>query len=107
MHNPDGAHGAPTALVAEVEGREKLITFGSGADAVTLVVPRKWQRFKFLRRINAGDIIGALEAVFGPEQVERLDEIDIDPDEFSAVLESLGESLGGTSGGNSQASPTS
>ncbi|MFI0481744.1 hypothetical protein [Actinomadura sp. 9N215] len=96
-----------TSLAEEAERRETRVTFGDGPDAITLVVPRRWQRFKFLRRINSGDIIGALESVFGVEQVERLDEIDIDEKEFSDVLETLAEALGGTSAGNSSASPTS
>lgn len=96
-----------TALAAEAERREMRVTFGTGPDTVTLTVPRKWQRFKFLRRINSGDVIGALESVFGVEAVEALDEIEIDEHEFNDVLEKLAEALGGTSMGNSQSSPAS
>lgn len=104
MTNPNTA---ATSLAREAESRGTRITFGTGPDTVTLTVPRKWQRFKFLRRINSGDVIGALESVFGVEAVESLDEIEIDEHEFSEVLETLAEALGGTSAGNSQASPNS
>lgn len=60
-------------------------------------VPRKFKRFKFARRANQGDYFGALEVVFGGSSVlEPLEEWSMDAEEFQALMEALGEALGGT-----------
>lgn len=87
-------------VVNEAANAAQTVTFGSGDDAVTLIVPKKWKRFKLLRAINSGDILGALEAAFGAEQVALLDDVDVDESEFLTALESLALALGGTSQGN-------
>ncbi|MBT2213457.1 hypothetical protein [Actinomadura sp. NEAU-AAG7] len=94
-------------LTHEAENRATVVTIGDGPDAVTLTVPRKWQRFRFLRRINSGDVIGALESVFGAEAVEALDDIEIDDVQFDEILETLAGALSGTTAKNSVASPNS
>jgi hypothetical protein len=63
-------------------------------------IPRKFKRFKFARRAAAGDYMGALEIVFGdPEVLAPLEDWDLDSEEFQAIMEALGEAVGGT--GNS------
>lgn len=63
-------------------------------------VPRKFKRFKFARRANQGDYFGALEVVFGGSSVlEPLEEWSMDAEEFQALMEALGEAVGGA--GNS------
>lgn len=66
----------------------------------SVVVPRKFKRFKFARRANSGDYMGALEVVFGdPEVLAPLEDWNLDAEEFQAIMEALGEAVGGT--GNS------
>jgi hypothetical protein len=89
------------AIVAEAEGGPREVHFGDEDDGVTLVIPRKWKRFKFMRAINRGDVTTALEAVFGAEAVVPLDEIDVTEEQFTAALEKIAESLGGVEVGNS------
>lgn len=86
---------------AEVDDAPRRVTFGAGEEAVTLDIPRKWKRFKFMRRLNSGDMVGALECVFGVEAVEQLDELDLTEDEFTDSLEVIAKALGGVSMGNS------
>lgn len=108
---------AAEAAEAEATGRRKTVTFGDGDDAITLEIPRKWKRFKFLRALGRGDIGAALEAIWQPIPDEKgelqthpsvlaLEEVDIDEDDFKIVLEALGEALGGTDAGNSSRSQT-
>lgn len=87
-------------LANEVEATRKTVTIGAGDNAVTLTVPEKWKRFKYLRCINSGDTVGALEAAFGPEQVVLLEDIDVDRNEFDSILDKLVQALSGTSVGN-------
>lgn len=66
---------------------------------LTLVIPRKFKRFKFARKAGAGDFIGALEVVFGAEALEPLEDMDMDAEEWEKFMTELGEAIGGT--GNS------
>lgn len=87
------------ALETEITGNLTVV-FGSDDDAVVLTVPAKWKRFKFIRALQSGDIIAALEAAFGAEQVAKLDDLDLDESDFVASIEKLAEVLGGTTAGN-------
>lgn len=120
------------AAEAEALGNTpRTITFGEGDDAVTLHVPRKWKRFKFMRALTRGDIGAALEAIWPPSpvldeqgrhqrdvagnlmyddhpQLVLLEEADVTEEEFNAVLEKLGAAVSsGVEAGNSTTSPTS
>lgn len=88
------------AIATEVAGKVRTVTFGSGDDALVLDIPRKWKRFKFMRAINSGDLMGALEAVFGLDRLAEIEDIDVDEDEFGQALEVLGKALGGEDLGN-------
>lgn len=92
---------AAEAAANEVDDGPRTVTFGTGEKAVTLDIPRKWKRFKFMRRVNAGDIIGALEVVFGEECVEQLDDLDVTEQEFTDAIETVAKALGGVTVGNS------
>lgn len=89
------------AIVAESEGAPQEVLFGDPEDGIRLVIPRKWKRFKFMRAVARGDMIAALEAVFGAEAIEPLDELDVTEEQFTAVLEQIAASLGGVEVGNS------
>lgn len=84
------------AVEDEAAGTDRTFQVGD----VTLNVPRKWKRMKFLRLLNSGDMWGAMTVVFGAEQVAQLDDVELDADEFQNLAERLGEVLGGTSAGN-------
>lgn len=88
----------PAAEAAEAEANGSRRTFQIGD--VVLDVPRKWKRMKFLRLLNSGDLWGAMAIVFGEEQVELLEDIELDGEEFQGIAERLGEILGGTTSGN-------
>lgn len=92
---------AEQAATEAVDGSPRSVTFGQGKDAITLNIPRKWKRFKFMRRLNSGDMVGALEVVFGEERVEMLDELEITEEEFTDALETIAQALGGVKVGNS------
>ncbi len=98
-------------LDGEVQDLRPTVTFGSGEDAVTVELPRKWKRLKLLKAMKYTDIWGALEAIWPPvdgEQnpvLDQLEEADLDDDDLVAGIEQLGQALGGTSSGNSSASP--
>lgn len=65
-----------------------------------LVIPKKYKRFKFARKLASGDVMSALELVFGVEAVSDLEDLEMDDDEFDLFMERLGEALGGTSAKN-------
>lgn len=121
MSTPSKAKTAVEAAAAEGSGATRTITFGSGDDAVTVELPRKWKRFKFMRAMARGDIAGCLDSIWPPTRekdpitgqmvdkphpvVEQIEDIDVDDEDFNAAFERLGEALGGTSAGNSNSSP--
>ena len=57
---------AVQAAADEGEGRPRTLTFGQGEDAVTVEVPRKWKRFKFMRAMARGDVAGCLDSIWPP-----------------------------------------
>lgn len=103
---------AAQALVAEATGKTRTVTFGAGESALTVQIPRKWKRFKFLRAISSGDIWRALEAVWPPVKgadnpvLAQLEGLDLEEDEFADAIEQIADALGGTGSGNSEASPS-
>lgn len=111
----------PPAKAAAEEGakKPKTITFGEGDDALTVEVPRKWKRFKFMRALARGDVAACLDAIWPPSKgkdalgqpteephpiVAQVEDLDLDDDEFIAAFEQLGQAMGGTSLGNSSSS---
>lgn len=108
------------AVADEATKALRTLTLGEGGDAVTVEIPRKWKRFKFLRALNRGDIPTALEAIWQPTvtvvagetvttdhpSITLLEESDLTQEDFDSAMEQIAEALGGTSGGNSPASPT-
>lgn len=77
---------------------------------VDLLLPRKWKRFKFMRRLRSGDLWGALEAIWPPTndkdgeeevhpELAKLEELEVDEDEFRLTIERLGETLMGKGDG--------
>lgn len=90
----------------------RTITFGSGDDALTLDIPRKFKRFMFMRALSSGDLGKALTAIWQPvpgldgepeehPALAALDELDMDDVEFNAAMEAIGRAVGGTDKGNS------
>jgi hypothetical protein len=69
-------------------------------DTLSLVIPRKFKRFKFMRRIAQGDLVGALELVFGPDALRPMDDWDMANDEWDAIQTSLNEAINDVSTGN-------
>ncbi len=67
---------------------------------ISLVIPKKYKRFKFSRKLASGDVMAALEVVFGVEAVSEVEEIAMDDEEFEVFMERLGEALAGTSAKN-------
>jgi hypothetical protein len=110
---------AVQAAADEGEGRPRTLTFGQGEDAVTVEVPRKWKRFKFMRAMARGDVAGCLDSIWPPTKgkdalgqdvdephpvVAQIEDLDLDDEEFLAAFEGLADALGGTSAGNSSSS---
>lgn len=115
----------------EAHGKPPKIFMVSGTD-ISLVLPRRWKRAKFLKAFSRGDIWGAFQAIWpdvptyerdedteefklDPEtgekipvldrdgepemethpELAKLEEVDMDEDEFQLLLERLGETLMG------------
>jgi hypothetical protein len=94
----DEATGKPRVFVWNY----KVETDDGGTEdrQLELVIPRKYKRFKFARKLASGDVMSALELVFGVEAVSDLEDLEMDDDEFDLFMERLGEALGGTSAKN-------
>lgn len=118
------------AADAEANGVRRVLTIGEGDDAITIEIPRKFKRLRFVRRLRSGDIGGALDAIWPPTpvvdekgkpvldllgqpvsephpEVAKLEDADLTDEEFDQVMEALGSALGVQSAGNSSASPSS
>jgi hypothetical protein len=67
---------------------------------LSLVIPRKFKRFKFMRRIAQGDLVGALELVFGADALLPMDDWDMANDEWDDIQTSLNEAINDVSTGN-------
>lgn len=65
----------------------------------TYTVKSKFKMFKFFRLLNDNPVLALSEAL-EEESMARLEELDIDMDDFKKILESLSEVLAGTSAGN-------
>lgn len=94
--------GAAKAVSDEAKGKTRIFvwkyTDEDGTEReISLVIPKKYKRFKFSRKLATGDVMGALEVVFGKDPVADLEELEMDDDEFEIFMERLGEALGGTS----------
>jgi len=113
------AKAAVTAAADEGEKRPRTLTFGEGEGALTVEVPRKWKRFKFMRAMARGDVAGCLDSIWPPTKgkdalgqdvdephpvVAQIEDLDLDDEEFLAAFEGLADALGGTSAGNSSSS---
>jgi hypothetical protein len=106
----------PATAAADEAGKgPKTLTFGEGEDALTVDVPRKWKRFKFMRAMARGDVAGCLDAIWPPSKgrdalgqeidephptVAQIEDLELDDEEFLAAFEGLADALGGTSAGN-------
>ncbi|GAA1766223.1 hypothetical protein [Streptomonospora arabica] len=92
---------AAEAAEAEATDRRYVLQVPTGeGETLELVLPRRWKRFKFMRRMAAGDLWGAIEVIgFAEEQMERLEEADIDEDEFEASVKALAQAVTGSSEG--------
>lgn len=99
---------AAKAASDEATGKSRVFTWKYTVenDGVTedrqleLVIPKKYKRFKFARKLASGDVMSALELVFGADAVSDLEDLEMDDDEFDLFMERLGEALGGTSAKN-------
>jgi hypothetical protein len=62
----------------------------------TYHVRKKFKRLKFLRLLTS-DPVSALELVFVDGDMERLEELDIDEDQFAEIINAVSESFTGGS----------
>ncbi|MEV2277704.1 hypothetical protein AB0I72_19170 [Nocardiopsis sp. NPDC049922] len=90
---------AADAAEEEATGTRQVFQLPLGDDEMLeLVLPRKWKRFKFLRKMSQGDMWGAIETVgFSPAQLDRLEDAEVTEEEFEAAVKRLGETLTGKS----------
>jgi len=120
---------AAKAASDEATGKKRVLTIGEGDEAVTVEIPRKFKRLKFIRALRAGDTPGALDAIWPPTpltddkgepimgplgplvtphpEAAKLEDVDLDEDELGQVMELIADVLGVQTEGNSSASPTS
>lgn len=122
---------AAEAADAEANGVRRVLTIGDGDDAVTVEIPRKFKRLKFLRALRSGNTPGALDAIWPPTPIrdpatgeplvtplgeplvrphpeaEKLEDADLSEEELGQVIELIAGALGVETAGNSPASPTS
>ncbi|WP_395109780.1 hypothetical protein [Actinomadura sp. SCN-SB] len=111
---------AARAAAAEGDSKPRTITFGDGEDALTVELPRKFKRFKFMRAMARGDVAGCLDAIWPPSKgrdalgqdidephptVAQIEDLELDHEEFLDAFEQIGQHFGGTNLGNSSSSP--
>lgn len=63
----------------------------------TFKMKRKFKRLKFLRQLSS-DPGGALSLAFPEDELERLEDLELDEDGLTEVMEAIGKSLTGGSG---------
>jgi hypothetical protein len=65
----------------------------------TYDVKKKFKMMKFFRLINQNPV-DALSLALTEESLERLEELDLDMDDFKVLIENLSQALAGTTSGN-------
>lgn len=65
----------------------------------TYEVKKKFKMMKFFRKLNENPV-EALSLALTEESLERLEELELDMDDFKALIESLSQALAGTNSGN-------
>ncbi len=66
----------------------------------TYRVKTKFKMFKFFRMLNENPV-SAIELAVEEEDFARLEDLELDMDDFKTILEAVAEALGGDSAGNS------
>jgi hypothetical protein len=85
---------APEAIEAEAAD-SNVKTFEFGGE--TFKMKRKFKRLKFLRQLSS-DPGGALSLAFPEDELERLEDLELDEEGLTEVMEAIGKSLTGGSG---------
>jgi len=85
---------ATTEVEAEA-AEEQLKTFEYAGQ--TFQMRRKFKRLKFLRLLSS-DPGNALALAFPEKELERLEDLDLDEDGLTEVMEAIGKSLTGGQG---------
>lgn len=65
----------------------------------TYEVKKKFKMMKFFRLINQNPV-DALSLALTNESLERLEDLDIDMEDFKVLIENLSQALAGTNSGN-------
>lgn len=68
-------------------------------DGETYAVKSKFKIFKFFKALNDNPV-SAIALALEDESIERLEELEIDMEDFKKILESISNVLAGTSSGN-------
>lgn len=101
------APGDAPGAAARAEAGEETRTLE--AHGITLELPPKLP-FKVLRHMRGGiggtAVVGMLEAIVGPDQLEQIFDLDLDMEEGAQLFSEI-TALYGTSSGNSSASLSS
>ncbi|MFI7707604.1 hypothetical protein [Nonomuraea sp. NPDC049480] len=97
---------ATSRAVAEAEEftPEPKRTFewtGPNGQKLILAIPQRIKRGKVARRLSQNDMIGALDVIFTPEEVEAFEDLDLSPEEWDDIQNQLWEAVAGTGPKNS------
>jgi hypothetical protein len=65
----------------------------------TYAVKNKFKIFKFFKALNDNPV-SAIALALEDESIERLEELEIDMEDFKEILENISSALAGTSSGN-------
>jgi hypothetical protein len=85
------------ARVTPASDKVEVKTFEFEGETYTL--KNKFKMFKFFKQLNENPVL-AISLALEDESLDRLEELDMDMDDFKALLEAMSQALAGTSAGN-------
>lgn len=68
---------------------------GDDGQQLSLAIPKRIKRGKLARRIAQNDMLGALDLIFTPEEVEAFEDLDLSPEEWTDLQERLFDAIAG------------
>ncbi|WP_433519039.1 hypothetical protein ACQP2T_28080 [Nonomuraea sp. CA-143628] len=97
MTSTSSKRGAVTADVEAPQPSPKRVFewAGENGQTISLAIPRRIKRGKVARRLAANDMLGALDVIFTPEEVEAFEDLDLSQQEWEDLQEKIFEALAG------------
>jgi len=83
-------------IAVEAAPRRMFEWTGGSGQKISLAIPKRIKRGKVARRLGQNDMVGALDVIFTPEEVEAFEDLDLSPEEWEDIQNKLWDAVAGT-----------